>query len=51
VITVTRSNGSTGTVTVNYATSDGNARQRSDYEARLGTLAFAEGVTSRIFQR
>jgi hypothetical protein len=49
VITVARSNGSTGTVTVNYATSDGNARQRSDYEARLGTLTFAEGVTSRTF--
>ena len=49
VITVTRSNGSTGTVTVNYATSDGSAQQRTDYESRLGTLTFAEGVTSMNF--
>ncbi len=49
VITITRGNGSTGTVSVNYATGDGSAQQRSDYEARFGTLTFAEGVTSRNF--
>lgn len=48
-ITITRSNGSTGTVTVNYTTSDGSAQQRTDYEAHAGTLAFAEGVTSMNF--
>src|SRR5262249_51899207 len=49
VITITRSNGSTGTVTVDYATSDGSAQQRADYETRLGKVIFAEGVTSRTF--
>jgi hypothetical protein len=49
VITVTRTSGSTGTVTVDYATSDGTAEQRSDYEVGFGTITFGDGVTSQEF--
>ncbi|MEM7113172.1 MAG: Calx-beta domain-containing protein [Chloroflexota bacterium] len=36
-------------VSVDYATSDGNARAGSDYEARSGTLQFAPHETTQIF--
>lgn len=49
VVTVTRTNGSTGSVTVDYATSDGTAQQATDYEVGFGTVTFPEAVTSQTF--
>jgi hypothetical protein len=46
-INVTRSGSSAGTVSVNYATSDGSATAGSDYTNTSGTLTFADGVTSQ----
>src|SRR5262249_59077369 len=46
IITVTRTGGSTGTVSVHYATSDGTATAGSDYAATSGTLTFANGETT-----
>jgi hypothetical protein len=48
-ITVTRTNGSAGSVSVNYATSDGSATAGSDYTATSGTLTLGDGVTSKTF--
>ena len=48
-ITVTRSGGSAGGVTVDYATSDGTAKAGIDYTATAGTLTFGAGETSRSF--
>jgi serine protease AprX len=48
-ITVTRANGSSGIVTVDYATSDGTAQAGLDYQAVSGTLIFEDGVVSQIF--
>ncbi|HYE64248.1 MAG TPA: Calx-beta domain-containing protein, partial [Pyrinomonadaceae bacterium] len=48
-ITVTRTGGSIGTVSVNYATSDSTATAGSDYTSASGTLTFAEGETSKSF--
>jgi YD repeat-containing protein len=47
VFTVTLSNPSASTVTVNYATSDGTAIAGSDYVAASGALSFAPGETSK----
>jgi RHS repeat-associated protein len=49
IITVTRSGATTGAVTVDYATSDGSASERSDYTTALGKLRFAAGETSKTF--
>ena len=49
VVTVTRSGDSTGTATVDYATSDGSASKQSDYTQTLGTLVFGPGETSKNF--
>ncbi|MFQ5401517.1 MAG: Calx-beta domain-containing protein [Anaerolineae bacterium] len=48
-ITVERINGTAGSVTVHYATSDGTATAGNDYTAASGTLTFADGVTSQTF--
>jgi hypothetical protein len=48
-ITVTLSPSSTGTVTVQYATSDGSGHAGTDYTATSGTLTFAPGVASQSF--
>ncbi|MBD2568895.1 Calx-beta domain-containing protein [Anabaena lutea] len=46
--TVTLSNTSTQTITVQYATGDGTAIAGSDYSKTSGTLTFNPGVTSRV---
>jgi len=48
-ITVYRNGGSTGPVTVDYATSNGTARAGTDYTAASGTLTFADGDTNESF--
>ncbi len=45
--TVTLSPARSSQVTVRYATSDGSARQGSDYTRRSGTLTFAAGETTK----
>jgi len=44
-IMVTRSGGSSGIASVDYATSDGTAVAGADYPAMSGTLTFADGVS------
>jgi hypothetical protein len=44
-LTVTRTGDTTQAATVNYATSDVSASERSDYQATLGTLHFAANET------
>jgi uncharacterized delta-60 repeat protein len=46
-LTVTRTGGSTGTVTVDYTTSDATATAGADYAATSGTLTFTDGQTSQ----
>lgn len=45
-LSVTRTGGSAGAVTVNYATANGTALAASDYTAAAGTLAWADGDTA-----
>ncbi len=45
VITVTRTGGSNGIVSVDYATADGTAKAGSDYTAAKGTLKWGNGDT------
>ena len=46
-LTVSRSGGSMGTVSIDYASADGSARAGQDYGAVAGTLTFAEGELSQ----
>lgn len=46
-LTVTRTGGTTGTVTVDYATVDGSATNAVDFTNTSGTLTFTNGVLSR----
>jgi len=48
-ITVVRTGGSAGAVSVDYATSDDSATAGSDYTASAATLSFADGETSQSF--
>ena len=49
-ITVTRTGGSDGAVSVQYATSDGTATQPADYSTASGTLSWTDGdSTSQTF--
>jgi Ice-binding-like/Calx-beta domain/Domain of unknown function (DUF4214) len=48
-ITVTRSGDTTGIATVDFATTDGSAIQRTDYTLAFGTLIFAANETSKTF--
>jgi len=45
-ITVTRTGGSSGAASVNYATSSGSAIQPGDYTSTSGTLNWADGETA-----
>jgi hypothetical protein len=48
-ITVTRTLGTAGSATVDYAASDGTATAGSDYTAASGTLTFSAGETTKSF--
>lgn len=48
-VTVTRSGGSEGTVSVDFATTDGTALAGEDYVTVSGTLTFPDGDTSESF--
>ena len=48
-VTVTRTGGTAGGVTVHYATSDGTGVAGVNYVAASGTLTFAAGETSKTF--
>jgi hypothetical protein len=47
VVQVNRVNGSTGTITIDYATSNGTATSGSDYTATSGTLTFNQGEIAK----
>jgi uncharacterized delta-60 repeat protein/uncharacterized repeat protein (TIGR01451 family) len=49
VVTVERTGGSVGTVTVDYTTQDGTAIAGADYQTSAGTLVFTNGQTIQTF--
>jgi hypothetical protein len=49
-ITVTRTGDSSAGATVDYTTTDGSAKQKSDYELAAGRLVFNAGDTSKTFK-
>ncbi len=48
-LTVTRTDGKAGEVTVEYSTGDGSAEGEFDYAPTIGTLTFPANVTSQTF--
>jgi uncharacterized repeat protein (TIGR01451 family)/uncharacterized delta-60 repeat protein len=48
-ITVVRTNGSFGSVSVQYATANGSALSGTDYQSRSGSLSFGSGQTNKTF--
>jgi hypothetical protein len=46
-VSVTRTGDLSGAATIDYATADGTASSRSDYEAAIGTLHFAAGESTK----
>src|SRR5439155_7388760 len=48
-ITVTRTNGSSGLVSVHYSTIDGTANAGQDYTATSGILSFGDAETAKTF--
>ena len=49
LLTIERTGDLSGATTVDFATSDGGALQRTDYTIGAGTLSFAPGETSKSF--
>jgi hypothetical protein len=49
IITLTRTGDISGTVTIDFRTSDGTAHQRTDYTHSSGALTFSPGKTSNTF--
>ena len=49
-VTVVRTGGTTGTLSVDYSTSDGTAIAGQDYTSASGTLTFTGGETSKTIQ-
>jgi hypothetical protein len=47
-LTITRAGDLSGAATIDYASADGSATERSDYMATRGTLHFAAGEASKI---
>ncbi len=48
-VTLVRTGGTAGAVTVQYATADGTAKSSSDYTSTSGTVSFAAGEATKTF--